>query len=96
MAHCRLWANVRMGSDSSHLLLSCTPPLLPSTTGLTSSQERGRTCRAGAHELIYLAINSHNLYYGTCTAGLPCECRANLFISKIEALYDRPEFSEAT
>ena len=45
MAHCRLWANVRIGSDSSHLLLSCTLPLLFSTTGRTSSQVPGRTCR---------------------------------------------------
>jgi hypothetical protein len=39
---------------------------------------------------------SAKLCYGTCTAGLPCECRANLFISENEALYDRPEFPEAT
>ncbi len=39
---------------------------------------------------------SANVFYGTCNAGLPCECRANLFISEIEALYDRPEFPEAT
>src|SRR3954464_4350748 len=69
MAQCRLWANVRMGSDSSHLLLSGTPPLVLSAPGRTSSQVQGRTCRAGAHKLICLEIYSHKVCYGTCTPG---------------------------
>ena len=55
-----------------------------------------RDRQVSAKRLIYPVIYSYNRYYGTCTAGIPCECRANLFISEIEALYDRPEFSEAT
>src|SRR4051794_27255319 len=39
---CRLWANVRMGSESSHLLLSCAPPLVLSIRVRNSSQVRGR------------------------------------------------------
>src|SRR5213595_3506710 len=41
-----------------------SPPLL-STSGRTSSQERGRACRASACKLIYLEIHSHNVFYGT-------------------------------
>src|SRR4051812_22027650 len=74
MAQCRLWANVRMGSDSSHLLLSCTPPLVLSAPGRTSSQVQGRTCRADAHKLICLEIYSHKVFYGTSPR---VDCEAN-------------------
>jgi hypothetical protein len=34
-------------------------------TGRTSPQVPRRTCRTGAHKLIYIAINSHKVFYGT-------------------------------